>query len=156
LRERLKFDQPFCYGRDYDAGHLAAHRGQVTTSIRLYRGPTELASYARFPNGARDWPREVDIMVRATTRKDAKGQTERITCSGEGDQWYCSPSYGVCILDAHRPMYLRRGRDGAMLLANPRSGLPIVDMCEPEGQGATRTDDRIFRLEPLPLSACGL
>jgi len=27
LRIRLKADQPFCYGRDYDAGHLSRHPG---------------------------------------------------------------------------------------------------------------------------------
>jgi hypothetical protein len=42
------------------------------------------------------------------------------------------------------------------LLANPKSGLPIVDMCAAEGKGFTRSDDKIFRLNEMPLSACGL
>jgi hypothetical protein len=46
--------------------------------------------------------------------------------------------------------------NGAVLLANPKSGLPIVDMCAPEGKGITRSDDKIFRLNEMPLSACGL
>ena len=157
LRDRLKPDQPFCYGRDYDAAHLRAHLDQVTTSIRLFRGPTEIERYARHPDGQEGWPDDVEIMVRATTRKDGKFQTEeRITCRGEGDEWYCSPSRGVCILEADRPLYLRRGSKGAILLANPKSGLPIVDMCAPEGKGLTRSDDKIFRLNEMPLSACGL
>ena len=157
LRDRLKPDQPFCYGRDYDAAHLRAHPDQVTTSIRLFRGPTEIERYARHPDGQEGWPDDVEIMVRATTRKDGKFQTEeRITCRGEGDEWYCSPSRGVCILEADRPLYLRRGLNGAILLANPKSGLPIVDMCAPEGKGFTRSDDKIFRLNEMPLSACGL
>jgi hypothetical protein len=155
LRERLKFDQPFCYGRDYDAAHLQAHREQVTASIRLFRGPIEIERYARFKNTEAGWPDQAEIMVSTTTRKDAKAQTERITCVAEGEQWFCYPSHGVCILDAYHPMFLRRGTNGAILLANPKSGLPIVDMCAPEGKGATLSDDKIFRLYPMPLSACG-
>jgi hypothetical protein len=156
LRERLKRDQSVCYGRDYDAAHLRTHPDQVTTSIRLAQGPTEVERYAQFANPDARWPGDTEFVVSATTRKNSKVQTERIMCGGEGDQWYCFPSHGACILDAYRPMYLRRGHDGAIVLANPQSGLPIVDLCAPEGKGATRSDDRIFRLEPMPLSACGL
>jgi hypothetical protein len=157
LRDKLKPDQPFCYGRDYDAAHLKSHPDQVTTSIRLFRGPTEIERYAGLRRGEGDWPRDVELMVRATTRTTAKFETQqRITCRGEGDEWYCYPSHGVCILEADRPLYLRRSANGAIVLANPKSGLPIVDMCVPEGKGVTRSDDRILRLNPMPLSACGL
>ena len=156
LRERLKPDQPFCYGRDYDAAHLKAHPEQVTTSIQLSRGPTEIKSYAAMSFGQEGWPREAEVMVTATTRKDRIPQTLRITCKGEGDEWYCFPSRGACILEADRPLYLQRGLNGAILLANPKSGLPIVDMCAPEGKGVTRSDDKILRLTEMPLSACGL
>jgi hypothetical protein len=155
LRDRLKPDQPFCYGRDYDPAHLKAHPDQVTTSIRLFRGPTEIERYAG-RGGEEGWPRDAETMVTATTRKGGTSQELRITCSGKGDEWYCYPSRGVCILEADRPIYLQRGSNGAILLANPKSGLPIVDMCAPEGKGGTRSDDRIFRLNALPLSACGL
>jgi hypothetical protein len=37
--------------------------------------------------------------------------------------------------------------NGAILLANPKTGLPIVDMCAPEGKGSTRSDDKIFPAE---------
>ena len=62
--------KPFCYGRDCDVDHLRAHGQQVTTSIRLFRGPTEIERY------------------------------------------------------------------GAILLANPKSGLPIVDMRTLEGKAS--------------------
>jgi hypothetical protein len=157
LRERLKPDQSFCYGQDYDAAHLKAHPNQITTSIRVFRGPTEIESYVGHSDWKERWPADVEIMVRATTRKGGKfPMEERITCKGEGDEWYCDPSYGVCIFDAVRPIYLRRGFNGAILLSNPKSGLPIVDMCAPEGKGLTRSDDRIYRLNEMPLSACGL
>ena len=156
LRERLKPDQPFCYGRDYDAAHLRTHGQQVTTSIRLFRGPTEIERYARLALGEQGWPREAEALVRVTTRQDGNIEAQRITCKGEGDEWYCYPSRGACILEADRPLYLRRGSNGAILLANPKSGLPITDMCAPEGKGVTRSDDRIFRLNAMPLAACGL
>ena len=70
LRERLKPDEPFCYGRDYDAAHLKAYPEQVTTSIRLFRGATEIKSYAAMSFGREGWPREAELMMTATTRKD--------------------------------------------------------------------------------------
>jgi hypothetical protein len=66
------------------------------------------------------------------------------------------PLLGVCIFEAIRPIYLRRGLNGAILLANPKSGLPMVDICAPEGKGLTRSDDKIYQLNEMPLSACGL
>ena len=50
LRVRLKPDQPFCFGRDYDAGHLAAHprqradHGPRHPRPRLRRCAFEIAS----------------------------------------------------------------------------------------------------------------
>ena len=156
LRERLKPDEPFWYGRDYDAAHLKAHPEEVTTSIRLFRGSTEIKSYAAMSLGREGWAREAELMMTATTRKDRIPQTLRITCKGEGDEWYCFPSRGACTLEADRPLNFQRGLNGAIRLANPRSGLPIVDMCAPEGKGVTRSDNRIFRLTEAPLSACRL
>jgi hypothetical protein len=42
-----------------------------------------------------------------------------------------------------------------MILANPKTSLPLVDLCS-EAKGATKSDDKIFRLSPMPLSACEL
>ncbi|TIO84347.1 MAG: hypothetical protein E5Y00_08260, partial [Mesorhizobium sp.] len=68
LRERLKPDQPFCYGRDYDDAHLKSHPDQMTQSIRVFRGPIELASFAAGGDAA-NWPDGADIAISVTTRQ---------------------------------------------------------------------------------------
>ena len=37
LRERFKEDEPFCFGRDYDAAHLASNPKQMVSQIRVGR-----------------------------------------------------------------------------------------------------------------------
>jgi hypothetical protein len=153
LRERLKPDQPFCYGRDYDADHMKSHPGQLTTSIRIYRGAPEIASYASLQNSDQ-WPNNAEVIVSVTTRRDAKAATRSYACQGEGDQWTCS-SPVECTEDERR-LFLRRGANGGMLLVNPNSAAPIGNLCSPEGKGATKSDDKIFRVSQMPLSKCGL
>jgi hypothetical protein len=139
LRERLKPDQPFCYGRDYDPSHMRSHPAQLTTAIRVFRGPGQIASFAAaYPID--QWPDNADVMVRVTTRGNAKTVTQSFSCQGEGDQWNCSPS-GDCE-NERRELYLRRDVNGGMALANPNSALAIVDVCSPEGRGVTKTDDK--------------
>ncbi|MER9233237.1 hypothetical protein NKI56_14235 [Mesorhizobium sp. M0622] len=155
LRERLKPDQAFCYGRDYDAAHLGSHPDQLTQTIRVYRGPVELASFA----GARDpanWPSGADIAVSVTTRQKSAKVTQVYNCQGEGDQWRCAASAktgGASCDIAQKEVFLRRGANGTMMLANPNSGLPIVDLCSAEDD--TSSDDKVYRLEPMPQAACG-
>jgi hypothetical protein len=153
LREKLKPDQAFCYGPDYDSGHIASHSSQSTTSIRVYRGPRQLASFAKV--SPQRWPDNAEVAVSVTTRKDANGATKPYVCQGEADQWNCAPS-SDCDLE-RREIYLRRGAGGTLIVANPKSGLPLVDTCAAsETAGSTRSDDKIFRLTPMPLSACGM
>lgn len=158
LRERLKPDQPFCYGRDYDADHMKGHPKQATTSIRLYRGPIEIAYYAGLAESERSWPNQALIQVRVTTRGASKSLAQRYRCQGQGDQWECSASSSdACTLDgAGLAIDLRRDLNNGMILANPRSALPVVDLCGSGEPGPTKSDDKIFRLSPMPLSACGL
>ncbi|WP_245418644.1 hypothetical protein [Mesorhizobium sp. WSM3864] len=68
LRERLKPDQPFCYGRDYDDAHLKSHPDQMTQSIRVFRGPIELASFAAGGDAA-NWSDGADIAISVTTSR---------------------------------------------------------------------------------------
>lgn len=154
LRERLKPDQPFCFGRDYDPKHMASHKDQATTTIRVLRGPTELASAAVKPE---DWPNGADVTVLVTTRTKAAKAAQTYSCLGMGDQWECSAKAGAeasgCEI-GERKIYLRRGVDDAMMVANPNGGVPIVDLCGAEGGKATRSDDRVYRLRPMPQDAC--
>ncbi|RWN37701.1 hypothetical protein [Mesorhizobium sp.] len=156
LRERLKPDQPFCYGRDYDAAHLGSHPAQSTQTIRVFRGPIELASFAMDGDPA-SWPDGADIAVSVTTRHKAAKVTQSYSCEGEADQWRCVASAKTSDFScdiAAREIYLRRGANGTMMLANPNSSLPIVDLCSKAAEGETASDDKVYRLEPMPQSAC--
>jgi hypothetical protein len=156
LRERLKPDQPFCYGRDYDAAHLASHPEQVTQSIRVFRGPVELASFAAGGDAA-NWPSGADIAVSVTTRLKSGKVTQTYSCQGEADQWRCSASSKMSDFScdiSQKEIFLKRGANGTMMLANPNSALAIVDLCSKAAEGKTTSDDKVYRLNPMPQSAC--
>jgi hypothetical protein len=154
LRQRLKSDQPFCFGRDYDDTHLSSHPDQMTGAIRLSRGPSEIASNR---SSSENWPSGAEIIVSVTTRNRSDKAVQNYSCDGEGDQWRCvataKEGAASCDLSA-KEIYLRRGANGTMMLANPNSGMPIVDMCSTSDK--TQSDDKVFRLDQMPLSACGL
>jgi hypothetical protein len=137
---------------------MKGHPKQATTSIRLYRGPIEIADYAGLAESERSWPNQALIQVRVTTRGASKSLAQRYRCQGQGDQWECSASSSdACTLDgAGLAIDLRRDLNNGMILANPRSALPVVDLCGSGEPGPTKSDDKIFRLSPMPLSACGL
>ncbi|WP_054311433.1 hypothetical protein [Mesorhizobium sp. 1M-11] len=154
LRVRLKPDQPFCFGRDYSAEHLASHPDQLTQTIRVFRSKTELASFAA-KGTISDWPNGADLVVTMISRKGAAKATQTYSCQGEADQWRCAaiaaPDGTSCDL-SEKEIYLRRGANGTMMLANPKDSLPLTDLCQANGQ--TKSDDRVFRLEAMPQSAC--
>jgi hypothetical protein len=157
LRVRLKPDQPFCFGRDYSAAHLGSHADQMTQAIRVYRGKTELAAFAAA--GKKDrWPDGADIMVAIAARKGSGAVNRTYSCEAEGDQWRCAASdrqaNAACDV-SQKEIFLRRGVNGTMMLANPNSGLALVDLCS-TNEEKTASDDRLFRLDPMPQSACGL
>lgn len=156
LRERLKPEQAFCYGRDYDAAHLGSHPEQVTQSIRVFRGPVELASFAASGDAA-SWPDGADIAVSVTTRQKSGKVTQTYSCQGEADQWRCAASAKMSDFScdiAQKEIFLRRGANGTMMLANPNSALPIIDLCSKAADGKTASDDKVYRLQPMPQSAC--
>jgi hypothetical protein len=156
LRERLKPDQPFCYGRDYDEAHMKGHARQATMSIRVSRGAAEIADYAALPEGERNWADNAEVIVTVTARGAAKSGKQRYSCQGEADQWRCKAFSDDCAHDDSKEIFLRRGLNDGMIIANPQSSLPLVDLCTPESKGATKTDDKIFQLSPMAASACGL
>ncbi|RUX51769.1 hypothetical protein EN994_16300, partial [Mesorhizobium sp. M7A.F.Ca.CA.002.09.1.1] len=156
LRERLKPDQAFCYGRDYDAAHLGSHPDQLTQSIRVFRGKVELASFASGGDTA-NWPDGADIAVTVTTRQKSAKVTQTYSCQGEADQWRCAASTKMSNFScdiAQKEIFLKRGANGTMMLANPNSALAIVDLCSKADAGKTKSDDKVYRLQPMPQSAC--
>ena len=127
---------------------------QVTASIRVSRGPAKIASYAE-TNKPEDWPDGAAIVVAVTTRQKPGEVVQTYGCQGEGDQWTCSASLnGEAGCDiSQKTIFLRRGKDGTMMLANPSNGLPIVDLCSGSGE-KTVSDDTVYRLEAMPQAAC--
>lgn len=156
LRERLKPDQAFCYGQDYDAAHLGSHPNQMTQSIRVFRGSIELASFAA-SGEATNWPDGADVAVSITTRQKSGKVTQTYSCQGEADQWRCSASSKMsdfaCDI-SQKEIFLKRGANGTMMLANPNNALATVDLCSKAAEGKTKTDDKVYRLSPMPQTAC--
>ncbi|MBZ9660335.1 hypothetical protein LB523_14875 [Mesorhizobium sp. ESP-6-4] len=156
LRVRLKPDQPFCFGRDYDDAHLKSHPNQLTQSIRVFRGPVELASFSAGGDAA-NWPDGADVAVSVTTRQKGKKVTQTYSCQGEADQWRCSASSKMSDFScdvSQKEIFLKRGVNGTMMVANPNNAVAIVDLCSKAASGKTRSDDKVYRLQPMPQSAC--
>jgi hypothetical protein len=170
LRERLAADQPFCFGRDYGPDHLAAHPKQLTTSIRVFRDARSIDA-DRAKNLLPDWPDGATVKASVTTRANGKPATLVYSCAPFEDQWECAAHFckagedaacaaaerenaraTACAGAESRIIYLRRGAKDLMMLGNPDEGLRLDASCKTPGK--TMTDDRTYRLEPMPLSAC--
>lgn len=98
-----------------------------------------------------------DITVSVTTRQKSAEVTQIYSCEGEADQWRCTASAKMSDFScdiAAKEIYLRRGANGTMMLANPNNSLPIIDLCSKAADGKTTSDDKVYRLEPMPQSAC--
>ena len=102
-------------------------------------------------------------MASVETRNSKGKVMQKYQCDAEANQWRCvmdsaaqPPDCGMHDgIASVREIFLRRGADGSMMLGNPTSGLPpFADICGKVED--TRSDDKLFRVKPLPLSECGL
>jgi hypothetical protein len=151
LRERFKKDEAFCFGRDYDAAHLATFPQQKISSLR---------AVARLdPASVNQWHDTVNLDVAVTLNRGGPAATAHYSCSPLAASWECSlesPSEGYTGCSG-RTISLVRGHNDEVMLINRKSGLPIENECEaaPDGQPpSTSSDDRIFRLLPISADAC--
>lgn len=170
LRERLKPDVPFCYGRDYSTQHLASHVQQQTVSVRVWRDAKQIDA-DRAKKLLPDWPDGASVSASVTTRKNGKPATLKYSCTPFEDQWQCSATFCKtgseadcapqdienakatgCTTGESRTIYLRRGEKDFVTLGNPNMGLQLEAYCGQEKK--TQSDDKVYRLEPMPLSAC--
>jgi hypothetical protein len=160
LRERFQESESFCFGRDYDAAHLAKHPQQKVVSIRVGR----LNPEAERRNSDQKWPDDVKLSVALTVKAATIRRTLTYACSPREASWECTAesvpdAASSCDGDT---IHLARGRDDDILLINRKEGLPIDAPCqakqksEPNDdyQQATRSDDRTFRLVRMPIEAC--
>jgi hypothetical protein len=154
LRERFKQDEAFCFGRDYDAAHLASHPQQKVSSLRVV-GRLD-------PAGKNQWWDTVNLDVVLTLKRGGAAAMARYSCFPQAASWECrreiaGEGYTACN---GRTIHLVRGRGDDVMLVNRHSGLPI-DNCETvpdSGQypqaPPTSSDDRTFQLSPMPIEAC--
>jgi hypothetical protein len=160
LRERFQESELFCFGRDYDAAHLAKHPQQKVVSIRVGR----LNPEAERRNSDQKWPDDVKLSVALTVKAVTTSRALTYVCSPREASWACTaevaPS-GPSTCDGDT-IHLARGREDDILLINRKEGLPIDAPCQAKQkseqnddyQQATRSDDRTFRLVRMPIEAC--
>jgi hypothetical protein len=160
LRERFQESELFCFGRDYDAAHLAKHPQQKVVSIRVGR----LNPEAERRNSDQKWPDDVKLSVALTVKAATTRRALTYVCNPREASWECTAEAapgGPSTCDGDT-IHLARGREDDILLINRKEGLPIDAPCqakqksEPNDdyQQATRSDDRTFRLVRMPIEAC--
>jgi hypothetical protein len=159
LRERFQEAETFCFGRDYDAAHLASHPNQKVAAIRV--GRLDPAGEHREPDET--WPENAKLKVAVTLKATARRALNYI-CNPKEASWECVAEMAA---DARSTcdgnfIHLARGTGDEILLINRGAGLPIDAACrakaesEPndDHQTPTRSDDKTFRLVRMPIEAC--
>jgi hypothetical protein len=163
LRERFKDNETFCFGRDYDAAHLASHPQQKVASIRVGRLTPDQERTDK--DLQETWPSDVKLTVALKLKASAGGRTTNYTCNPREATWDCSvisPSDDKRTTCDGNIVQLSRGPGNDVLLLNNQDGLPIEAACRPTatpegtdtGGRRTRSDDRSFRLSRMPVEAC--
>jgi hypothetical protein len=160
LRERFQETEAFCFGRDYDAAHLAKHPSQKVASIRV--GRLDPASERR--DADEKWPENAKLSVKLTLKQTTPARALKYICNPKEASWECAAEM---VPDARstcdgNTVHLTRGAGDDILMINRREGLPIDAACrtkaesEPsdDHQTPTRSDDKSFRLTRMPVEAC--
>lgn len=148
-----------CFGRVYDAAHLASHPKQRVTSFHLSR---EFKSdpNAEFEPAPEQEMKDVDgeygrILVYAYVRfRDRKGvYSNGLSCHKTDDGKI------MCGVDCDGGSFLLRPQGQSLLLEN--NGFVVVGGCgasedeqENEEHVSPGADDKLFRLDQRPVAAC--
>jgi hypothetical protein len=163
LRERFRQDDVFCFGRDYDAAHLAKHPQQQVASIRVGR----LAPEKEWLYPTRIWPVDVQLAVSLNLKAASARRDLQYVCRPQEASWRCTAVSGSDARSScgNGTVYLARGPDDDIMLINPQDGLPIEAACQAKAEirnpspddfqrRETRSDDKTFRLSRMPIEAC--
>ncbi len=149
-----------CYGRHYDADHLARHPGQVVSAIHLSGSSRGLIKLR--PQADRIDP-ELDLTLRIDFADGGRAQGEvgcaetggRIRRCGRGAS--CAGSVAVDLLPDGRLRIVNDDADSR--LAQPvvrEPGFSPDVTCRGKGRFVPPdAQNRVFLLTRLPLSACG-
>jgi hypothetical protein len=161
LRERFKEDEAFCFGRDYDAAHLAANPKQLVASLRV--GRLDPATEKEPDSVYKWWWYNVKLSVSLKLKTGSKAAATHYSCYPEESSWGCrrEPTSDTPSACTDRNIQLVRGPGDEILVQNRNSGLPIDKECETAPTGEqyptkplTRSDDKTFRLSRMPIEAC--
>jgi hypothetical protein len=156
LRERFQENELFCFGRDYDADHLAKHPQQKVASIRVGR----LSPASERRDADQKWPEGLKLSVALTLKAAATRRALTYVCSPREASWECRFDWaeGVHSTCDGDTVHVARGRDDDILLINRKEGLPIDAPCQAWQKSGpsqpTRSDDKTFRLVRMPIEAC--
>lgn len=149
-----------CYGRRYDADHLARHPGQVVSAIRLSGSSRGLIALR--PQADRIDP-ELDLTLRVDFTDGGRAEGGigcaetggRIRRCGRGAS--CAGSFAVDLLPDGRLRIVNDDADSR--LSEPvvrESGFSPDAACREKGRFVPPdAQNRVFLLARLPLSACG-
>jgi hypothetical protein len=136
VRERLGRAEPVCFARSYDATYLAAHPQQKVRRIAVFKPES----------GEKDkesWPSH-KLTFRVELADGRK--LEQWTYCNPEDYAYSCPHRAEH--DTQRDFYLTRAGSDHIMLRDPRAKLEKMFEVE---LGA---DDRLFKLQTAPASAC--
>ncbi len=159
LPSHLPLKTEACFGRSYDATHLAAHPKQRVTSFHLAREFKEDQNLEFDPTPEQELKNDDGaysrVNVNAYVRfRDRKGvYTNGLSC-GKGDD-----NIVRCAIDCDGGSFNLKPSGQSLLLEN--NGFVVVGGCgasedeqENEEHVAPGTDDKVFRLDPKPVAAC--
>jgi hypothetical protein len=163
LRERFGAEEAFCFGRDYDAAHLAKNPQQKVSSIRVGRlDPASEREPAQAADPDYAFPLGVKLSVALRLKGGGAARSVRYDCNPTEASWECviAGKEGVHTTCDDATVHLARGPGEDVFLINRKDGLPIERACQPRRPEVenvrrdTRSDDRTFRLTRMPLEAC--
>ncbi|MFZ1680222.1 MAG: hypothetical protein WAT70_04320, partial [Rhizobiaceae bacterium] len=138
---------PACYGRAYDARHLAQHPAQQVTGIAMRFVQRESGADPDIPGVGHLFQLQVK------RRGDARFLKALGPCMAEDGRVFCG------VECDGGGLYAKKRDDGALILSFDESwGIRMTTTCDEDEADAAEllpgADDKVFRLDPLPASQC--
>lgn len=159
LPRHMPLKQEACFGRDYDAAHLASRPKQQVTNIFLFRDFTVDSNSENPPDDAKslqdvdgdDGRINLDAYVRLRGRQGVYSNSFSCSKNDSGAVF--------CGIDCDGGSFTLKTDGDGLGLAN--QGFVVVGGCGASDEDQKNsvnvlpgTDDRTFRLTPQPLAAC--
>ncbi len=138
---------PACFGRVYDAKHLAQHPDQKVTAIAMRLVNRDAGADPAVPG--------VGHLFQLQVKRRDEGRVLKALgpCMAEGGRVFCG------VECDGGGLYARKRDDGALILSfDDMWGIRMTTTCDEDEADAAEllpgADDKSFRLDPLPASQC--